>query len=441
MISPKDKAVLIKYLPNDDILTQCMHCGMCLATCPTYELTKMERSSPRGRIKLIKSIAEGKLELSNLFAEEMNFCLDCQACETACPAGVQYGKMVESARVVIEHSNVGASKINKAIKRFLLNSVVAKHSRLKLLARFLYFYQNSGMRKVALKVLSHFPSAKKLIEIESLSPTISKIFSSEGLKEKISPETTAKYKIAFSTGCIMDVAFAEINFDTIEVLKKNQCEIITPKQQVCCGSLHAHNGEIEKAKELAKKNLDVFSTFDYDFLISNSAGCGAFMKEYVHLFADDPQYSQKAKLFSGRVKDISEFLANVEPTAEMHSIKEKVTYHDACHLCHSQKIVDEPRKVLQQIPGLDFVPLEESTWCCGSAGIYNVTRHEDADKILERKMKNLKNTGADVVVAGNPGCIGQLQYGIKKYGLNMEVMHTVSLVKKSMDQTSQKKNL
>ncbi|MCK9210934.1 MAG: (Fe-S)-binding protein [Ignavibacteriaceae bacterium] len=433
MISPKDKATLLKFLPNDDVLTQCMHCGMCLATCPTYELTKLERSSPRGRIKLIKSIAEGKLELSNLFAEEMNFCLDCQACETACPAGVQYGKMVESARVIIEHSSVGSSKINKAIKKFLLNSIVAQHSRLKLLARFLYFYQNSGIQKVLIKVLSVFPTAKKLIEIESLTPKISKVFSSEGLKEKTFPENPAKYKIAFSTGCIMDVAFSDINFDTIEVLQKNQCEIITPKKQVCCGSLHAHNGEIEKAKELAKKNLDVFSEFEYDFLISNSAGCGAFMKEYVHLFADDPQYAQKAKMFSQRVKDISEFLANFGPNNQMHSLEETVTYHDACHLCHSQKITEEPRKLLQQIPGLNLIPLEESTWCCGSAGIYNVTRHDDAEKILERKMKNLKDTGADVVVAGNPGCIGQLKYGIKKYGLKMEVLHTISLVKKSME--------
>ncbi|OIO18375.1 MAG: hypothetical protein AUJ54_08175 [Ignavibacteria bacterium CG1_02_37_35] len=414
---------------------------MCLATCPTYELTKLERSSPRGRIKLIKSVAEGKLELSNLFAEEMNFCLDCQACETACPAGVQYGKMVESARVVIEQSNIGSSKINKAIKRFLLNSVVANHSRLKLLARILYFYQNSGMRTIITKALSVFPFAKKLAEIESLSPVISKVFSSDGMEEKTLSHSKVKYKIAFSTGCIMDVAFADINFDTVEVLQKNQCEIITPKAQVCCGSLHAHNGEIEKARELAKKNLDVFSGFEYDFLVSNSAGCGAFMKEYVHLFADDPQYAQKAKLFSERVKDISEFLANIEPSDQMHPLEEKVTYHDACHLCHSQKITVEPRKVLQQIPDLKFVPLEESTWCCGSAGIYNVTRHEDAEKILERKMKNLRGTGADIVVTGNPGCIGQLKYGIKKYGLKMKVLHTVSLLKKSMDGKSDLKNL
>ncbi len=433
MISQKDKVLLTKYLPNDDVLTQCMHCGMCLATCPTYELTKMERSSPRGRIKLIKSLAEGKLELSNLFAEEMDFCLDCQACETACPAGVQYGKMVESARVVIEHSRIGPSKFNKFIKRFLLNSVVAKHSKLKLLARFLYLYQKSGIRTVVIKVLSLFPFAKNLVEIESLMPTISKHFSSEVISEKTSPANPAKYTIAFSTGCIMDVAFAEINLDTIEVLTKNDCEIITPKGQVCCGSLHAHNGEIGKALQLAKKNLDVFSEHQYDFLISNSAGCGAFMKEYKHLFKDDPEYSTKAEHFSNKVKDISEFLAEAEPNKQLRPLEEKVTYHDACHLCHSQKITEQPRKVLQQIPGLKIVELEESTWCCGSAGIYNVTQHSDAEKILERKMKNLEKTGADIVAAGNPGCLGQLKYGIKKYGLKMEAMHTVSLVKKSMD--------
>lgn len=433
MISTKDKSLLKKYLPNDDVLTQCMHCGMCLATCPTYEITKMERSSPRGRIKLIKSVAEGKLDLSNLFAEEMNFCLDCQACETACPAGVQYGKMVESARVVIEHSKVGTSKINKLIKKFMLNSVVAKHYRLKLFARVLYFYQNTALRKWIVNGLAFFPATQKYVEIESLTPTISKHFSSKIIAEKEYPEKSAKYQIAFSTGCIMDVAFAEINVDTIEVLKKNECEIITPKDQVCCGSLHAHNGQIDKAKKLAKKNLDVFSKHQYDFLISNSAGCGAFMKEYVHIFKDDPKYAEKAKLFSNRVKDISEFLANIEPSTSMFALKEKVTYHDACHLCHSQKITEEPRKLLRQIPGLEIVNLEESQWCCGSAGIYNVTQHDDAEKILDRKIKNLKETGADIVVTGNPGCIGQLKYGMKKYGLSMEVMHTVTLIKKSLN--------
>lgn len=433
MISAKNKVLLKKYLPNDEVLTQCMHCGMCLATCPTYEMTKMERSSPRGRIKLIKSVAEGNLDLSNLFAEEMNFCLDCQACETACPAGVQYGKMVESARVVIEQSNVDTSQINKLVKKFMLNSVVAKHYRLKLFARLLYIYQNTAVRKWILKGLSSFNKTKKYVEIESLTPSISKKFSSEIIAEKEYPENPAKYKIAFSTGCIMDVAFADINIDTIEVLKKYDCEIVTPKNQVCCGSLHAHNGQIDKAKELAKKNLEVFSTHQYDFLVSNSAGCGAFMKEYSHLFKDDPKYAEKAKQFSNRVKDITEFLAAIEPNPLLSSLNDKVTYHDACHLCHSQKITEEPRKVLRRIPDLEIINLEESQWCCGSAGIYNVTQHDDAEKILERKMQNLKETGADIVVAGNPGCIGQLKYGIKKYGLNMEVIHTVSLVKKSMN--------
>jgi len=432
MLSEKEKSLLKKYLPGDDVLIQCMHCGMCLAACPTYELTKLERSSPRGRIRLIKSVAEGTLEISETFAEEMNFCLDCQACETACPAGVQYGKMVESARVVIEKSYT-TSFFKKSFKRFMLNSVVANHSRLKILAAMLYFYQNYGLRKLLTGILSIFPFAKKLVEIESLMPQISKKFSSEVIAEKTFPVNPIKHKIAFSTGCIMDVAFADINLDTIEVLKKFHCEIQTPKEQVCCGSLHAHNGEIEKAKELARKNLDVFSNLDYDFLISNSAGCGAFMKEYAHLLNDEPQYAEKAKLFSGKVKDISEFLAAVELQDSLHSVDEKVTYHDACHLCHSQKITEEPRKVLNQIPGLTLLPLEESTWCCGSAGIYNVTRHEDADKILERKMKNLVESGANMVVTGNPGCIGQLKYGIRKYGLPVEVLHTVSVVRKSIE--------
>jgi len=430
MISSEESNLLKKYLPNDDVLTQCMHCGMCLAVCPTYELTKLERSSPRGRIRLIKSIAEGTLPISSIFVDEMNFCLDCQACETACPAGVKYGKMVESARAVVSQTSFGKT-FSGMIKKVLLNKVVADHRKLKLAAKVFSFYQRSFVRRFLVFILSLSKRFARLKEIESLIPEISSFFSSEMLAERES-HPKAKYKVAFLTGCIMDVAFAEINKDTVDVLKEVGCEIITPQNQACCGSLHAHNGEMERGLSLAKKNIDVFSSYTYDFLVSNSAGCGAFMKEYGDFFEHDPEYAEKAKIFSSKVKDISEFLAGIDFEQKLHPINELVTYHDACHLCHSQKVTEQPRNVLAKIPEIELKALDESTWCCGSAGIYNVVRHDDAEKILERKLDNLEKTGAKIVVTGNPGCIGQLKYGIKKRGMEMKVMHTVSLVKKSM---------
>ncbi len=419
---------LLKTLPSDDVLTQCMHCGMCLATCPTYDLTKLERSSPRGRIRMIKSIAEGELEISDSFINEMNFCLDCQACETACPAGVKYGSMVESARDLITKAKLG-SKLGRIVKTFSLNKIVASNRNLKIVAKILYFYQNSGFEWVVNKICESIPFLNKLGELNKLTPRISKKFSDSIIKEKEIPEGNPKFKIAFSTGCIMNVAFADINIDTVEVLLKNGCEIITPKEQFCCGSLHAHNGEMDKANELAKKNLDVFSKIEYDYLISNSAGCGAFMKEYAHIFQGNPEYAEKAKKFSSKVKDITEFLSEHGLNKdEIASLNKHVTYHDACHLAHTQKITKQPRDVIAELPGLKITSLEESTWCCGSAGIYNVVRYDDALKFLQRKMKNIKNTQAEIVLTGNPGCMGQIQYGTKKFDVDVEVIHPVTLI-------------
>ena len=241
-----------------------------------------------------------------------------------------------------------------------------------------------------------------------------------------------KYKTAFLTGCLMNVMFADINKDTVDVLTACGCEVISPKNQVCCGSLHAHNGDFETAKKLAKKNLEIFGKYNFDFLISNSAGCGAFMKEYGHVLKDDPKYAKAAEKFSDKVKDISEFITSIHPDIFNNIVDEEVTYHDACHLAHSQKIVKEPREMLNFIPGLKNKPLEESTWCCGSAGIYNIVRYEDSMKILERKMTNIKNTKAKIVLTGNPGCISQIKYGAEKFDVDVEVLHPVSILKKSI---------
>jgi glycolate oxidase iron-sulfur subunit len=424
---------LLKILPNDDILQQCIHCGMCLSTCPTYDLTKLERSSPRGRIRMIRSVARGEMELSQLFAEEMNFCLDCQACETACPAGVKYGIMVEAARVLVDESGY-SSKISLTIKRFALRKIVASRFALKLVSRLLWIYQKTGLQKIirATGLLKLF--SKNLSEIEKLSPPIANHFSDSLIKEVELPNGEVKYKTAFHFGCLMNTMFADINIDTIDVLRQIGCKIITPKDQVCCGSLMAHNGDMDFALKLARKNIDAFVKHDYDFLISNSAGCGAFMKDYAHLLEDDPLYAEKAKVFSSKVKDVTEFLFDELPSLKSklktNTELEPITYHDACHLAHAQKVAAQPREVIKSIPGIKYTELEEASWCCGSAGIYNIVRYDDAIIQLQRKMKNIRNTGAKIVLTGNPGCMGQIKYGAEKFDVDVEVLHPVSLIKK-----------
>lgn len=418
----------LELLPSDDVLSQCIHCGMCLAVCPTYDLTKLERSSPRGRIKMIKSVSQGELMISDLFAEEMNFCLDCQACETACPAGVKYGKLVESARVLVDRK-YKSSSFKIRLKRFLLRKILGDKNNLELFVRILRFYQTSFLKNFfessgLLKIFS-----RNLSEISKLSPKISDFFSDERIPEISKPESKTKYKTAFHFGCIMNVAFADINIDTVDVLKEFGCEVFTPHNQVCCGSLHAHNGDIEFARVLARKNIDSFERSKYEYLISNSAGCGAFMKEYDYLLKDDPEYSESARNFSEKVKDVTEFLHDKVSQLKNENINICVTYHDACHLAHSQKITKEPRELLKSINGLEFVEMECSDVCCGSAGIYNIICFEDSLHFLKNKIENINKTGASTVLTGNPGCISQLAYGAKRFNSNIEVMHPVTIIK------------
>ena len=354
---------LLKILPHDDVLQQCIHCGMCLATCPTYEITKLERSSPRGRIKMIKSVARGEMEMSKIFADEMNFCLDCQACETACPAGVKYGRMVETARVVIDNTQY-VSKLGVAVKRFALRKIVASRNGLKFFSNLLKFYQKYGLQKLVrvtgiLKIFS-----KNLTEIETLSPTIAEKFSDTQIKEIELPNGEVKYKTAFHFGCLMNTMFSDINIDTIDVLKECECKIITPQDQVCCGSLMGHNGDMDFALKLARKNIDSFDKHDYDYLISNSAGCGAFMKDYAHLLENDPAYAEKAKRFSAKVKDVMEFFSEQRPELkfDLELEPELTTYHDACHLIHAQKVSTQPREVINSLPGVKYTELEDSRY-------------------------------------------------------------------------------
>jgi glycolate oxidase iron-sulfur subunit len=422
---------LLKVLPNDDTLSQCIHCGICLSVCPTYELTHLERSSPRGRIKLIKSVAKRELPITEIFKYEMNFCLDCQACETACPAGVKYGSMVEGARVLLSQSTESSS-FGTRLKRFLLNNLMGSKKKLKLAAILLYIYQNYGIQKTLRGVGFFKIMPQRLRELDEMFPQIPGKFSDTIILEITMPDSETKFKTAVLTGCLMNVMFPDENIDTVEVLKKIGAEVFTPKNQICCGSLHAHNGEKNYALKLAKQTIDVFSRGDYDTLVCNSAGCAAFMKEYVHLLKDDAEYHDKAEMFSKKVKEFTEFIAHNISQIKFKDTNEKVTYHDACHLVHTQKIFKEPREIIESIPGLSYTELEESTWCCGSAGIYNIVQTESSMKILERKMDKIKNTNAKLVITANPGCISQLRFGAKKFDVNVDVIHPATFLKNSI---------
>lgn len=407
-------------------MLQCMHCGMCLPACPTYVLTKRERSSPRGRIRLIKSVAEGKLEVSKNFIDEMHFCLDCRACETACPAGVKYGRIIEGTRSVISRQNSGRWK-NVLIRKILVRGLFASQRRLRFVARLIKIYQKTGIEWLNLAFNISGLISKKLGEIAPLAPHISKRFSHQILPEFMPAQGKRRFKVGLLTGCVQDIAFAGVNRATAEVLALNGCDVIIPRRQCCCGSVAAHAGDMKQGQNQILQNYHAFKPETLDAIIVNAAGCGAFLKESREIFADQnklPAFEQ----ISQKTKDISEFLIEIgfrKPAAKLDCI---VTYHDACHLAHGQKIRSAPRQILQSIPGLQLIELPESDWCCGSAGVYNITHTETANKLLERKIKNCLSTGARIIASGNTGCSIQLSYGVRKYKTAMQVRHPVALL-------------
>jgi glycolate oxidase iron-sulfur subunit len=411
------------------VLQQCMHCGLCLPTCPTYDATKIERHSPRGRISLMRAIADDRLDATKTFADEMYFCLGCLACMTACPAGVNYAELFEHARAEAESSGVLKSPKRNLIRAVAIRWLFMDLSHLRLAGRLIRFYQWLGLQALirGSGVLKLLP--KRLRELEAITPDIQPKFSAE----LIAPVTPAvgrkKYRVAMLIGCAQDLIFSNINLDTVEVLARNGCEVVTPHKQLCCGSLHAHNGEWEMARELARKQLEQFPPDQFDAIITNAGGCGSHLKHYHKLLADDPAYRDRAVLWDKKVKDIHEWLMEigVQPPSN-HAPAQVVTYHESCHLAHGQKITAQPRQLLSLIPNLKLIELPESTWCCGSAGIYNIVQPDMANELLDRKLKHIQSTGASIVANGNPGCLLQLINGAKQKGMKLRVVHPVTLL-------------
>jgi len=412
------------------VVQQCMHCGLCLPTCPTYDATKLERNSPRGRISLMRAIADGRLEPTATFADEMYFCLGCLACMTACPAGVNYAELFEHARAEAEQSGVLNSPKRSFIRGFALRWLFMDLNRLQLAGYALRLYQQLGLQTLVRRsgLLKLLP--KRLRELEAMTPTVQPKFSAELINPITPAHGQKKYRVALLTGCAQDLIFSDVNRDTVEVLIRNGCEVITPPEQHCCGSLHAHNGEWELAQRLARKQIDQFPPEQFDAIITNAAGCGSHLKHYAKLLADDPSCQHRAELWDAKVKDIHEWLIEIgiRPPVISKCPPQTVTYHEACHLCHGQKITAQPRQLLRVIPGLKLVELPESTWCCGSAGIYNLIQPEMAGELLDRKLKHIRSTNAAVAATGNPGCLLQIVNGAKRENLPLRVVHPITLL-------------
>jgi glycolate oxidase iron-sulfur subunit len=371
----------------------------------------------------MRAVADGRLAPNSpQFADEMYFCLGCLACETACPAGVNYAEMIEYARAEVESSGAKAGASRNFIRAFALRWLFAKPYRLRWIARFIRYDAAAGFSEALASLLP-----QRLRELRAQQPKICDQFSFDLIGETELPRIPSRYRVGLLVGCVQDVAYSDVNRDTVDVLLANGCEVFTPRTQSCCGSLLGHNGELELAKKLARRNLDAFPLEKLDAIIVNSAGCGSFMKRYGHLLTDDP----RAKLWDEKVYDIHEWLMKIgiqTPRKGTRPAVTRVTYHEACHLVHGQKISRQPRELLRAIPGVELVELPESTWCCGSAGIYNITQPEMSQALLDRKIKHIAVTGASIVATGNPGCIGQIRYGAQRSGVDVEVVHPITLL-------------
>jgi glycolate oxidase iron-sulfur subunit len=413
------------------ILQQCMRCGMCLPTCPTYDTTKRERNSPRGRIALMRAIADEELVVTRTFADEMSYCLGCLACQTACPAGVNYAELFETARSDIERSGINEAPARNFWRALTLGFLFRSPRAMRAAGRLTRLYQRSGLETAVrtFGLTMFLPAA--LRRLEPQTPRMASLFSNGLIAAAESPRGTARYRVALLTGCIQDLVFSDVNRDTADVLLANGCKVDTPALQPCCGSLHAHNGELEQARAQARRMIDLFPPDRYDAIITNAGGCGSHLRHYGHLLEDDPRYREAARAWDTRLKDVHEWLIQIgcrPPSASPFPAPITITYHDSCHLAHGQKITSQPRALLRLLPGVTFTELVESTWCCGSAGVYALTQPAQADALLQRKVGHLKATPASVVATANPGCHLQIARGLRDAGETRDVQHPVSLL-------------
>jgi glycolate oxidase iron-sulfur subunit len=409
--------------PQQSDLDRCVHCGLCLNACPTYRELHVEMDSPRGRIYQMVQVAGGA-DISPSYIEHIDLCLACRGCETACPSGVEYGRLVEAARAEIE-SKIQRPWRERLIRWVVFRKLLPNRLSLEIAGALLYLYQASGLKRLV-GMPGFLPA--RLREVEALAPDIETPFFFAYYGKTLPAGGERRHRVAFLGGCIANISFARLNEATVRVLQKNGCDVTIPAGQGCCGALHVHAGIREPARQLARRNIDALLEGGFDAIITNAGGCGSTLKEYGELLEHDAEYAEKAKRFSGMVKDVNEFLASIELNPPMHVLPLTVTYQDSCHLAHGQKIRSAPRKLLASIPGLELREMQLSDLCCGSAGIYNVVHTGMAMSLLKKKMDSVNATGAPVVAASNPGCMLQLRAGVKKFGQGQRVAHVVEIL-------------
>jgi glycolate dehydrogenase iron-sulfur subunit len=424
---PPDAGALTLHGLSVEGVNQCVHCGLCLSYCPTFSELGTEMDSPRGRILLIKSLAEGRIGLSDSTVEHLSLCLDCRACETVCPAGVPYGRLIEAAKAEIERTLPGGL-VRRAFRWANFGLLLGHPRLLAAAAAGLRFYQASGLQRLVRRtgLVRMLPGT--LPAWEALMPTLPRASERAPLPPRTPAEGARRGRVAMLTGCVQAVAFGAHNRATARVLARNGWEVLAPPEQGCCGALNAHGGDHARALSMARRTIDVFEGAAVDAVVVNTSGCGAHMKAYGTLLAGDPAYAERARRFAASVRDLSEFLATTPLRGPLDAVPMTVTYHDPCHVVHGQKIRSAPRQLLAQLPGLRVVELPESDWCCGSAGIYNLTQPDMAARLLRRKVRHVISTGAEAVITANPGCILQIQQGLREAGSPIKVLHLVELL-------------
>lgn len=409
-----------------ELLSACIHCGLCLPACPTYLATGREMESPRGRIYLLSQWQQGNLELTPRLAEHIESCLGCLGCQTACPSGVQYEQILNQAR---PHLAEMRSRRVRKIMRFVFSKVLPDYSRLRLMGKLLRMWQSSGGKKI----LQSMPWMKKMLgRLDRWQSMLPVVPSHHPIPKQSWRSGEKRGAVNLFIGCIMDIFYNQVNH-ACQRLLLSQRRVVNVPEQTCCGALAFHAGEADIARQLAKTNIELFENQAGDIVVT-AAGCGAMLKEYPHLFETSDDWHGRAEQFSARVRDITEELKSGVFADKPQPVSRKVAYHAACHLAHAQKIREIPEVLLSQVPGLQLIPLEESEHCCGSAGIYNLLHEELATRVLDRKIEYIKQTGADTVVTTNPGCMLQIENGLRDAGLDIKVKHLAELLDEAYSQ-------